>query len=169
MKYDDIVANWNTGKEKWQLYKTEISRFVDRLYEFFLSKLEFSQEVDKRKYLKFVPLEETNDERLQNIFWSSQQCISFIEGGWATIGIRLLLETSQVSREKMQLIFHLYIKKNNQNWALKFGQGAKIIVFYDLYNYEQSLDKAWTTFSELIEQKTLFDLENWLGQDEKNL
>lgn len=169
MKYDDIVTNWNIGKEKWQLYKTEVSRFVDRLYEFFLTKLDFNQEVNKRKFLKLIPLNESNDERLQNIYWSSQQCISFVDNGWSTIGIRLLLETSPVSIDKMQMIFHLYIKKNNKNWSLKFGENARTIVFTDYTDFEDGLNDAWLAFSELIKQKTLFDLENWLGQDEKNL
>lgn len=163
--YNEFIKYWLDGQKKWDDYKDDVRFFVGRIWRFFVNQLE----LEDRNYLKTYNLSDDPDVIEKKQYLPNEE-IEITGNGWAKIGLRLLLERSQNSFPKVQYLFTLSIKKENNRWQVKLSDSSKVhsfSVFDKVENDTNNYSSIWNEFVELYREQTLNNLDNWIDCKER--
>lgn len=162
--YKELVSYWLDGQKKWDKYKDDVQFYATGIRNFFLKQLK----LEDAHYLKLFNPRDTDSKVIEDKLYKLEEIINLSEGGWAKIGMRLLLEKDKNSFPKVQFLFSISIKIIDQQWTVKLSDSSKShsFVVYDR-NDPNDYTKLWEEFINLLKEQILNDLENWLNCEEK--
>lgn len=160
MKYSDIVAFWEAGREKWREYEFEVGKVAAFILDFFRKKLELKTKEEER-FLLLFPLKEKDGEKIRTTWYAPFACVEFIESGWANVGLMLLLQVDENTWPKKQFVFKILIKKQENIWLVKIAEnGTEHKLKED--SQENDLESLFDEFISLIKFQTVDSLKHWL-------
>ncbi len=160
MKYSDIVAFWEEGREKWRDYEFEVGSVAAVIRDFFRKKLELKTKEEER-FLLLFPLKEKDSEKIRTTWYAPFACVEFIESGWANVGLMLLLQVDENAWPKKQFVFKILIKKQENIWLVNITENGTEYKLKEDFQ-ENDLESLFDEFISLIKFQTVDSLKHWL-------
>ena len=158
--YKELVSYWLDGQKKWDKYKDDVQFYATGIRNFFLKQLK----LEDAHYLKLFNPRDTDSKVIEDKLYKLEEIINLSEGGWAKIGMRLLLERDKNSFPKVQFLFIIKIKIIENKWFVKLSETSTEHSF-DVYEREDPNNylQLWEEFTNLFKEQTINDLDNWLS------
>jgi hypothetical protein len=161
MTYEEVIGLWKESQEQWQQYKFSVGAVGRFIYLYLLEKLSLTGEKAKR-FLKIVPPNEKDDNKLRNTIYAPYACVDLKNDGWAEFGLLLLLEHGENTWPKQQYRFIINIRKTPENWMVKFGKDGSITKL-SIEPEKDQLTPIGEEFDKIIRLNTIESLNQWLG------
>lgn len=132
MKYNEIVDRWSKESENFFNYRFDVSSNFSKVYLFIAAQLGIEEGNRLNKNMEVFPLTEKDENVLIHNSYSMVGAVSYEKRGWASIGLRLLVDSNIAANLKCnegEYRFCFYMKPVSDIWYF----------FIDEYYYKDNL------------------------------